>query len=68
MPEIDHPQSAGEESLLTRYITLIFAQRFVKVFKSIKFKSLWKRNIEEQTLKLILPVAGLLEAATKRFL
>ena len=29
MPEIDHPQGVGEESLLTRYITLLLVQRFV---------------------------------------
>ena len=28
-PEIDQVQSAGEESLLTRDITLLFVQRFV---------------------------------------
>ena len=28
-PEIDQAQSAGEESLLTRGITLLFVQRFV---------------------------------------
>ena len=28
-PEIDQPQSAGEESLLTHDIILLFVQRFV---------------------------------------
>ena len=29
---LDQPQSAGEESLLTRVITQLFVQRFVLVF------------------------------------
>ena len=31
-PKIDQPQSTGEESLLTRDVSLLFVQRFVQVF------------------------------------